>query len=36
MLFTTWNVDASQILSRQELATFLKDLRRRAARLPNV
>jgi hypothetical protein len=36
MLFTTWNVDASQILSRQELATVCKDLKRRARRLPNV
>jgi integrase len=36
MLFTTWNVDASQILSRQELAAVLKDLKRRARRLPNV
>jgi integrase len=36
MLFTTWNVDASQILSRQELAAVLKDLHRRARRLPNV
>jgi integrase len=36
MLYSTWNVDASQILSRQELAAVLKDLKRRAARLPNV
>ena len=36
MHFSTWNVDASQILSRQELAAVLKDLKRRAARLPNV
>jgi integrase len=33
---TTWNVDASQILSRQEFAAVLNDLKRRAARLPNV
>ena len=36
MLFTTWNIDASQILSRRELAAVLKDLKRRAGRLPNV
>ena len=36
MHFSTWNIDASQILSRQELATVLRDLKRRAARLPNV
>ena len=36
MHYSTWNVDASQILSRQELAAVLKDLKRRAARLPNV
>jgi hypothetical protein len=36
MLYSTWNVDASQILFRQELAAVLKDLKRRAARLPNV
>jgi len=36
MHFSTWNIDASQILSRQELAAVLKDLKRRAARLPNV
>jgi integrase len=36
MHFSTWNVDASQILSRQELAAVLKDVKRRAARLPNV
>jgi integrase len=34
--YSTWNIDASQILSRQELAAVLKDLKRRAARLPNV
>jgi integrase len=34
--FSTWNVDASQILSRQELAAVLHDLQRRATRLPNV
>ena len=36
MLVSTWNIDASQILSRQELAAVLKDLKRRARRLPNV
>jgi len=36
MHFSTWNVDASQIPSRQELAAVLKDLKRRANRLPNV
>jgi len=35
MLFSTWNVDASQILSRQELAAVLKDLQRGARRLSN-
>jgi len=34
--FPAWNVDASQILTRGELAEVLSDLRRRAARLPNV
>jgi hypothetical protein len=29
MHFSTWNIDASQILSRQELAVVLKDLKRR-------
>jgi hypothetical protein len=33
MHFSTWNVDASQILSHQELAAVLKVLKRRAARL---
>jgi hypothetical protein len=36
MHFSTWNIDASQILSRNKLATVLKDLNRRAARLPDV
>jgi integrase len=36
MHFSTWSIDASQILSRQELATVLGDLKRRATRLPNV
>src|SRR4051812_48326731 len=36
MQFSTWNIDASQILSRQELAAVLHDLKRRAARLPNI
>ena len=36
MHFSTWNIDASQILSRQELAAVLKDLKRRAVRLPNL
>jgi integrase len=34
--FPAWNVDASQILTCGELAEVLSDLRRRAARLPNV
>ena len=34
--FPAWNVDATQILSRSELAQVLADLRRRAQRLPNV
>jgi integrase len=34
--FPAWNVDASQILARGELAEVLPDLQRRAARLPNV
>ena len=36
MLFTTWNVAASQILSGQELATVLRDLKRHARRLAIV
>jgi len=36
MQFSTWTIDASQILSRQELAGVLRDLKRRAARLTNV
>jgi integrase/recombinase XerD len=34
--YTAWNVDASQILSRRELALVLTALKKRAARLPNV
>ncbi len=34
--YSTWNIDASQLLSRPELAAVLCDLRKRAARLPNV
>jgi integrase len=34
--YSTWNIDASQILSRRELDTVLRDLKRRATRLPNV
>jgi integrase len=34
--FSTWNVDASQILTRRELAHVLADLSVRAPRLPNV
>src|SRR6478735_4093658 len=34
--YSTWNLDASQILSRQELAAVLCDLKKRASRLPNV
>jgi len=34
--FPAWNVDASQILTRRELAKVLGDLRRRSDRLPNV
>ena len=34
--FLTWNVDASQILTRGELARVLADLAKRAPRLPNV
>jgi len=36
MHFSTRNIDASQILSRQELAAVLADLKKRATRLPNV
>jgi integrase len=36
LTYSTWNIDASQILSRQELATVLRDLKKRADRLPNV
>lgn len=32
----TWQIDASQILMRGELAEVLADLKRRANRLPNV
>jgi integrase len=34
--FSAWNIDASQILSRRELARVLADLTARAARLANV
>jgi integrase len=34
--YSTWNIDASQILSRHELVAVLIDLKKRAARLPNV
>ena len=34
--YAAWNVDASQILSRRELALVLTALKKRAARLPNV
>lgn len=34
--FPAWTVDASQILTRRELAQMLGDLRRRSDRLPNV
>jgi hypothetical protein len=34
--YAAWNVDASQILSRCELALVLTVLKKRAARLPNV
>src|SRR5688500_13948 len=34
--YAAWNVDASQILSRRELALVLTELKKRAARLPNV
>jgi hypothetical protein len=34
--YSIWNIDASQILSRQELAAVLRDLKRHATRLPNV
>ena len=34
--YAAWNVDASQILSRRELALVLAALKKRAARLPNV
>jgi hypothetical protein len=36
MQFSTWNIDASQILSRKELAAVLADLRDKATRLPNA
>jgi hypothetical protein len=32
MQFSTWNIDSSRILSHRELATVLRDLKRRAAR----
>ena len=34
--YAAWNVDASQILSRRELALVLTSLKKRTARLPNV
>ena len=34
--FSTWNIDASQILSRQELARVRADLSARAGRLASV
>jgi hypothetical protein len=34
--YAAWNVDASQILLRRELALVLTALKKRAARLPNV
>jgi integrase len=34
--YSTWNIDVSQILSRQELAAVLCDLKTRTHRLPNV
>jgi integrase len=34
--FSTWNIDASQILSRRELSSVLADLANRAGRLANV
>jgi len=34
--YAAWDVDASQILSRRELALVLTSLKKRAARLPNV
>jgi integrase len=34
--FPAWNIDASQILTRSELAKVLGDLKRRSDRLPNV
>jgi integrase len=36
LTYSTWNIDSSQILSRQELAAVLCDLKKRADRLPNV
>jgi len=36
LTYSTWNIDESQILSRQELAAVLCDLKKRAGRLPNV
>ena len=34
--YSAWNIDASQILTRGELAQVLADLKRRSPRLPNV
>jgi integrase/recombinase XerD len=34
--YSAWNIDASQILTRGELAQVLVDLKRRATRLTNV
>jgi integrase len=36
LTYSTWNIDESQILSRQELAAVLGNLKNRADRLPNV
>jgi integrase len=36
LTYSTWNIDPSQILSRQELAAVLCDLKIRAHRLPSV
>ena len=34
--YSAWNIDASQILTRGELAQVLADLKTRSPRLPNV
>jgi hypothetical protein len=36
LTFSTWNLDATKILTRCELAAVLADLKRKASRSPNA